>query len=125
MKLRLNNLENGIESLTTVKISKSSAKQRAGRAGRILAGKLVFCKNQFEVDLRSAYLQKLVCSQLETYFFEISGKCYRLYTEEAYKQLLPTQIPEIQRINLASVILQLKSLGIQNILKFNYISVCC
>ncbi|KAI6242729.1 hypothetical protein M3Y99_00179200 [Aphelenchoides fujianensis] len=39
MKVRVNNMESGIETLMTLKISKSSAKQRAGRAGRVLAGK--------------------------------------------------------------------------------------
>lgn len=31
-----------------------------------------------------------------------AGKCYRLYTEAAYKnEMLPTSIPEIQRTNLS------------------------
>ena len=33
------------------------------------------------------------------------GKCYRLYTEAAYKnEMLPTSIPEIQRTNLAMTV---------------------
>jgi len=37
------------------------------------------------------------------------GKCYRLYTEVAYKnEMLETSIPEIQRTNLGNVVLQLK-----------------
>jgi len=33
------------------------------------------------------------------------GKCYRLYTESAYKnEMLPTSIPEIQRTNLAMTV---------------------
>ena len=37
------------------------------------------------------------------------GKCYRLYTERAYRdEMLPTPVPEIQRTNLASTLLQLK-----------------
>ena len=39
------------------------------------------------------------------------GKCYRLYTERAYRdEMLPTPVPEIQRTNLASTLLQLKVL---------------
>jgi len=37
------------------------------------------------------------------------GKCYRLYTEAAYRgEMLPMDIPEIQRTNLGNVVLQLK-----------------
>lgn len=34
------------------------------------------------------------------------GKAYRLYTEAAFRQLPPTTLPEIQRTNLAAVVLQ-------------------
>lgn len=50
------------------------------------------------------------------------GKCYRLYTEKAFQDLPPVTIPEIQRSNLASVILQLKALGIDNILRFDFLT---
>jgi hypothetical protein len=34
-----------------------------------------------------------------------AGKCYRLYTEAAYKaEMLPTSVPEIQRTNLAMTV---------------------
>ncbi len=40
------------------------------------------------------------------------GKCYRLYTEAAYKnEMLPTSVPEIQRTNLAMTVLTLKAMG--------------
>ena len=40
------------------------------------------------------------------------GKCYRLYTERAYRdEMLPTPVPEIQRTNLAATLLQLKAMG--------------
>ncbi|CAG7852149.1 Probable ATP-dependent RNA helicase prh1 [Serendipita indica DSM 11827] len=39
------------------------------------------------------------------------GKCFRLYTEQTYKQLLPAQIPEIKRCDLNFAILQQKSFG--------------
>ncbi|XDA82661.1 hypothetical protein R6Z07F_012573 [Ovis aries] len=51
-----------------------------------------------------------------------SGKCYRLYTEEAFDQLPQSTVPEMQRSNLAPVILQLKALGINNVLRFHFMS---
>ena len=49
------------------------------------------------------------------------GKCYRLYTEAAYlTEMLPTSIPEIQRTNLANVVLQLKAMGINDLLGFDF-----
>lgn len=49
------------------------------------------------------------------------GKCYRLYTEHAFKtEMLPTNIPEIQRTNLGNVVLQLKAMGINDLLGFDF-----
>ncbi|KAJ3400011.1 Pre-mRNA-splicing factor ATP-dependent RNA helicase PRP16, partial [Chytridiales sp. JEL 0842] len=49
------------------------------------------------------------------------GVCYRLYTESAYKnEMFATNTPEIQRINLANVVLLLKSLGVKNLLDFDF-----
>jgi ATP-dependent RNA helicase DHX8/PRP22 len=48
------------------------------------------------------------------------GKCYRLYTEPAFKnEMMATNVPEIQRTNLGNVVLQLKAMGI-NILGFDF-----
>lgn len=44
----------------------------------------------------------------------------RLYREEDYEKLPDATPPEIQRTNLLSVVLQLKALGIDNILRFNF-----
>lgn len=85
VKLRAYNPLTGIETLTAVPISKASATQRAGRAGRTKP-----------------------------------GKCFRLYTQQAYGALPEHTIPEIQRSNLAPVLLQLKALGIDNILRFSF-----
>lgn len=87
VKLRGFNPQSGIESLTATPVSKASATQRAGRAGRTKP-----------------------------------GKCYRLYTEAAYHNLPATTVPEIQRGNLAPVILQLKALGIDNVLRFDFLT---
>ncbi|KAM5304628.1 putative ATP-dependent RNA helicase DHX35 [Glossophaga mutica] len=51
-----------------------------------------------------------------------SGKCYRLYTEDAFDKLPQSTVPEMQRSNLAPVILQLKALGIDNVLRFHFMS---
>ena len=49
------------------------------------------------------------------------GRCYRLYTEQAYKwELLAMTVPEIQRTNLGNVVLLLKSLGIHDLLTFDF-----
>ena len=49
------------------------------------------------------------------------GKTYRLYTERAYRdEMLPTPVPEIQRTNLASTVLQLKAMGINDLLHFDF-----
>ncbi|KAK5997814.1 putative ATP-dependent RNA helicase DHX35 [Cladobotryum mycophilum] len=87
VKLRAYNPKTGIETLTATPISKASASQRAGRAGRTKA-----------------------------------GKCYRLYTEDAYQTLPEANPPELQRSNLAPTILQLKALGIDNIVRFDFLS---
>eukprot|EP00514_Thraustochytrium_sp_LLF1b_P006215 CAMPEP_0184509746 /NCGR_PEP_ID=MMETSP0198_2-20121128/1446_1 /TAXON_ID=1112570 /ORGANISM="Thraustochytrium sp., Strain LLF1b" /LENGTH=1121 /DNA_ID=CAMNT_0026899593 /DNA_START=21 /DNA_END=3386 /DNA_ORIENTATION=+ len=49
------------------------------------------------------------------------GKCFRLYTELSYKtEMLPTSVPELQRTNLAMVVLQLKAMGINDLLNFDF-----
>ncbi|XP_016332269.1 probable ATP-dependent RNA helicase DHX35 [Sinocyclocheilus anshuiensis] len=87
VKLRAYNPRTAIESLIITPISKASACQRAGRAGRNRA-----------------------------------GKCFRLYTEEDFEKLPESTVPEMQRSNLAPVILQLKALGIDNVLRFSFLS---
>lgn len=75
-----------VESLLVSPISKASAKQRAGRAGRTQP-----------------------------------GKCFRLYTEEAFeKNLIDNNYPEILRSNLASTVLMLKKLGIKDLVHFDF-----
>jgi len=49
------------------------------------------------------------------------GKCYRLYTELAYRnEMLPTAVPEIQRTNLANTVLLLKAMGVNDMLGFDF-----
>ncbi|GAA5995883.1 uncharacterized protein JCM10292_004806 [Rhodotorula paludigena] len=75
-----------VESLLVSPISKASANQRAGRAGRTRP-----------------------------------GKCFRLYTESDFvKELEEQTYPEILRCNLASVILELKKLGVDDLVHFDY-----
>ncbi|KAI7859585.1 P-loop containing nucleoside triphosphate hydrolase protein [Circinella umbellata] len=75
-----------VESLLVSPISKASAQQRAGRAGRTRP-----------------------------------GKAFRLYTENAFnKELIEQTYPEILRSNLGSVVLQLKKLGIDDLVHFDF-----
>eukprot|EP00887_Chlorella_sp_A99_P003973 scaffold11.g3973.t1 len=75
-----------VESLLVSPISRASAHQRAGRAGRTKP-----------------------------------GKCFRLYTEQSfYKDLQEQTYPEILRSNLGSVVLQLKKLGIDDLVHFDF-----
>lgn len=48
------------------------------------------------------------------------GKVYRLYTEEFYSKFADCTPPEIIRSDLTGVVLQLKALGINDLLKFSF-----
>ncbi|KAJ3025529.1 UNVERIFIED_CONTAM: putative pre-mRNA-splicing factor ATP-dependent RNA helicase dhx16 [Siphonaria sp. JEL0065] len=49
------------------------------------------------------------------------GKCFRLYTSWAFQnELDESTVPEIQRTNLGNVVLLLKSLGINDLLNFDF-----
>ncbi|CAK7229333.1 DEAH-box ATP-dependent RNA helicase prp43 [Sporothrix curviconia] len=75
-----------VESLLVTPISRASAKQRAGRAGRTRP-----------------------------------GKCFRLYTEKAFKQdLIEQTYPEVLRSNLSNTILELKKLGVDDLVHFDF-----
>lgn len=48
-------------------------------------------------------------------------QCFRLYTERNFREeMLKSNVPEIQRTNLANVVLLLKSLGVQDLLQFHF-----
>lgn len=83
-KQKVYNPNSKVESLFVSPISKASADQRTGRAGRT---------------------QK--------------GKCFRLYTKEAYQGLEEQTHPEILRSNYASVTLLLKRLGVNDLVHFD------
>ncbi|KAF9171324.1 hypothetical protein BGX21_002859 [Mortierella sp. AD011] len=52
-----------------------------------------------------------------------NGKAYRLYTESTFlREMRPASVPEIQRSNLSGMILQLKALGIENVLRFDFMT---
>ena len=48
------------------------------------------------------------------------GSCFRLYTAFSYRELDENTTPEIQRTNLNSVVLLLKSMGVNNLLEFEF-----
>jgi ATP-dependent RNA helicase DDX35 len=85
VKMRWFNNETHTDSLIVLPVSKASADQRAGRAGRMR-----------------------------------TGNVYRLFTEEYAAKLADHTPPEIIRTKLTYAVLQLKALGISNILKFKF-----
>ncbi|BGP14033.1 hypothetical protein JCM10213_005618 [Rhodosporidiobolus nylandii] len=50
------------------------------------------------------------------------GKCFRLFPSSALSTLLPTTPPEITRSDISLLVLQLKSLGVQNVLRFDWMT---
>eukprot|EP00268_Persea_americana_P030770 TRINITY_DN2982_c0_g1_i1.p1 TRINITY_DN2982_c0_g1~~TRINITY_DN2982_c0_g1_i1.p1 ORF type:complete len:723 (-),score=109.29 TRINITY_DN2982_c0_g1_i1:1846-4014(-) len=48
------------------------------------------------------------------------GKCFRLYPESEFNGLDDSTVPEIKRCNLSNVVLQLKALGIDDIIGFDF-----
>ncbi|KAJ4841660.1 Pre-mRNA-splicing factor ATP-dependent RNA helicase DEAH1 [Turnera subulata] len=48
------------------------------------------------------------------------GKCFRLYTASNYQHLEDNNVPEIQRTNLFDVALTLKIMGIDDLIKFEF-----
>ena len=53
---------------------------------------------------------------------ERPGKCFRLYTEETFVTMRSEGVPEIQKSNLLSTVLQLKALGIDNVMQFDWLA---
>ena len=49
------------------------------------------------------------------------GKCFRLYCEDVMGSLEPHVTPELLRTNLSGVVLQLKAMGVDDILSFPFI----
>lgn len=50
------------------------------------------------------------------------GVCLRLYPEGHYDQLAETTVPEILRVNLAQVVLQLKGMGVHDPRSFSFLT---
>ncbi|KAL9271709.1 Pre-mRNA-splicing factor ATP-dependent RNA helicase DEAH10-like protein [Drosera capensis] len=48
------------------------------------------------------------------------GKCFRLYPEYEFEKLCDSTVPEIKRCNLCHAILQLKALGVEDIIGFDF-----
>lgn len=76
----------GINTLLVEKISRASADQRAGRAGRTAP-----------------------------------GVCLRLWTAQEHSKRPARELPEIRRLDLAEVVLTLKSSGVQDLRKFRWL----
>jgi ATP-dependent helicase HrpB len=76
----------GINTLLVEKISRSSADQRSGRAGRTAP-----------------------------------GRCFRLWSREEHDERLSHELPEIQRLELAEVVLTLKAAGVIDLRQFRWL----
>src|SRR5580700_4914235 len=76
----------GINTLIPEKISRASADQRAGRAGRTAP-----------------------------------GRCIRLWSERDHLNRRAQDLPEVRRLDLAEVILNLKAAGVSNIERFGWL----
>jgi HrpA-like RNA helicase len=50
------------------------------------------------------------------------GKCYRLLTEQSFSKLEPFNTPEMQRTDITWAVLQLKALGIDDVIHFDFLS---
>lgn len=50
------------------------------------------------------------------------GICFRLYTEDAFDSLADVNVPEILRVNLSQVVLQLKGMGVKDPLSFEFLT---
>ena len=50
------------------------------------------------------------------------GVCYRLYTEDTFAGLAPTSSAEVHRVSLAGVVLSLKALGVDDVLRFDFVT---
>eukprot|EP00466_Bigelowiella_natans_P015729 jgi/Bigna1/67684/fgenesh1_pg.4_\ len=50
------------------------------------------------------------------------GTCYRLFMEATFKDLRETRVPEVLRTSLASVVLQLKALRVDDVGNFDFMS---
>lgn len=49
------------------------------------------------------------------------GYCFRLYTDRQFSdELMYHTVPEIQRTNLSNVVLLLKTLGVDNLMDFDF-----
>ncbi len=76
----------GMDTLFVIKIARSAADQRSGRAGRVAP-----------------------------------GKCIRLWTETDHSRREAFELPEVSRVDLTDVVLQLKSRGFTEIEEFRWL----
>ena len=112
-KARAYSAKAGVDSLQVVPISQAQARQRSGRAGEPFL-LVVYLTHDIVQCLLALTWLLLITGR------EGPGKAYRLYTEAAFASLPAATLPEIQRTNLTSVVLQLKAMGIEDVLGFDF-----
>ncbi len=52
---------------------------------------------------------------------ECEGHCYRMLTKEEFHQLPKATMPEVLRCNLSSIVLQLLSIGVEEVQNFDFL----
>ncbi|RLO02512.1 hypothetical protein DYB28_001265, partial [Aphanomyces astaci] len=105
-KIKVYNPKIGMDALQITPVSQQNANQRAGRAGRTGPG----------YDDSNTHM-----THGELWFVLGRSVCYRLYTERQFcNEMMDAQVPEIQRTNLGYIVLLLKSLGVKNLLEFDF-----
>ncbi|XP_050840343.1 pre-mRNA-splicing factor ATP-dependent RNA helicase DHX16 isoform X10 [Serinus canaria] len=123
----------GMESLVVTPCSKASANQRAGRAGRVsqvsqcvpgvsqcVPGVSQVCPRC--VPVCPSVSQASANQRAGRAGRVAPGKCFRLYTAWAFQhELEETAVPEIQRADLGALVLLLKSLGINDLIHFDFL----
>lgn len=90
------------------------------------------CRNRIEYNctriLEQLCIVNIFCNVINLLSFSvIPSLCFLLHmfplSEEDFEKLPASTVPEMQRTSLAPVILQLKALGIDNVLRFSFLSV--
>ena len=112
-------------------ISKASAAQRAGRAGRTgpgtvrrLVEAVATCGHTHarRVDRRAGALS-FVLQRVGAHIGRRALQCFRFYSQREYEHLNDYPVPEILRVPLHSLLLQMKAMNVGNPRTFDLIQV--
>ncbi|CAG0891967.1 unnamed protein product [Darwinula stevensoni] len=100
-----------MQRLQEFPVSRASAEQRKGRAGLSLPLRSLLSRPYPTYEMRIGLIDSRTGP----------GVCYRLYSEEEWRNFAAYSTPEIQRVPLESLVLQMISLGLPDPRKFPFI----